>query len=147
MHLPAIPILPTDGNRTGAYKTLAEMNLPSSSSSDYTPALLYKARALLALGNATEAETLTSHDTASLSVKAVNALARYVAASASGSGEKDAALEELRDMCVEIEGEDMPEAWKSTVRVVAGTAFAREGEIEEALETLGAGGSSENLEA
>lgn len=52
-------------------------------------------------------------------------------------------------MCVEIEGEDAEseEKEKDMVKVLAGTAFARAGEVEEALETLGAGSSTENLEA
>lgn len=74
-------------------------------------------------------------------------LARYISASASGSSSKDDILEELRDLCVEVEGDDVDESDRDQVKVLAGTAFAREGEIEEALETLGAGGSSENLEA
>jgi len=62
--------------------------------------------------------------------------------------EKETHLEELRDLCVEIEGEDAEgdEYEKGSVRVLAGTAFAREGEIEEALETLGAGTNHTNLE-
>ena len=52
-------------------------------------------------------------------------------------------------MSVEIEGDDAEAtAWeKGVVRVLAGTAFARAGEIEEALETLGAGNDTQNLEA
>jgi coatomer protein complex subunit epsilon len=71
--------------------------------------------------------------------------ANYISAPAGG----DAALEELRDLCVEIEGDDVEatEREKGWVRVVAGTAFARAGEIEEALETLGAESTTENLEA
>lgn len=71
-------------------------------------------------------------------------LARYVAEEDDG----DAALEELRDLCVEIDGEDVladDEKWQ--VRVLAGTAFARAGEVEEALETLGVGSNAESLEA
>lgn len=53
-------------------------------------------------------------------------------------------LEALRDLCVEVEGET---GWEEqAVRVLAGTAFARAGEVEEALESLGAG-IGENLEA
>lgn len=54
----------------------------------------------------------------------------------------------MRDLCVEIEGDgEQEEKDKEVVRVVAGTAFARAGEVEEALESLGAGTSHENLEA
>ena len=50
---------------------------------------------------------------------------------------------------MEIEGDDAEASdWeKGVVRVLAGTAFARAGEIEEALETLGAGNDTHNLEA
>jgi coatomer subunit epsilon len=61
----------------------------------------------------------------------------------------DAALEELRDLCVEVEGEDVDgtdrDRW--LVRVLAGTAFARAGEVEEALESLCAGSNKTSLEA
>lgn len=82
-----------------------------------------------------------------MSVKAVAALAHYVEAGA--AAEKDASLEELRDLCVEIEGDDAEagEKEKGVVRVLAGTAFILAGEIEEALETLGAGTNVDNLEA
>lgn len=60
---------------------------------------------------------------------------------------KESALEELRDLSVEIEGDDIEgdERDKALVKVLAGTAFARAGEIEEALETLGT--DTEDLEA
>ena len=80
-----------------------------------------------------------------VAVKAVASLARYVAAASSTDAE--AALEELRDLSVEIEGDDVEgdEGDKALVRVLAGTAFARAGEVEEALETLGT--ETEDLEA
>lgn len=86
-------------------------------------------------------------DTENVALKSVAGLARFVAADADEA--RDAALEELRDLSVEIEGEDAEATpWeKGVVRVLAGTAFARAGEIEEALETLGAGNDTQNLEA
>jgi coatomer subunit epsilon len=74
----------------------------------------------------------------------VSIFANYVSASAG-----EASLEELRDLCVEIEGDDVEatEREKGWVRVVSGTAFFRAGEIEEALETLGAESTTDNLEA
>ena len=56
-------------------------------------------------------------------------------------------MEELRDLSVEIESEDINESErdKALVRVLAATAFARAGEVEEALETLGS--DTEDLEA
>lgn len=134
---------------TGAYKSIAELTLPESSSTEYAPFLLYKARAQIALGQAKAAADLIPEDTESFPLRAARALARYVEAAPSGADEKDTALEELRDLCVEIEGDDVDvsETARGQVRVLAGTAFAREGEVEEALETLGVGSSSENLEA
>ncbi|OJT01855.1 Coatomer subunit epsilon [Trametes pubescens] len=131
----------------GAYKSLVERTLPDPDSPDYTPTLIYQARAHLALGNTTTAAALVPADTENVALKAVGALTRFIAADADAA--KEAALEELRDVSVEIEGEDADASeWeKGTVRVLAGTAFARAGEIEEALETLGAGNDTRNLEA
>jgi len=84
-------------------------------------------------------------DLENVAVKAVAALARYIGASEASAS--DAALEELRDLAVEIEGDDAEgsDGDKALVRVLAGTAFARAGEVEEALETLGM--ETEDLEA
>jgi len=121
-----------------------EQKLPQPSSEDYTPILFYKARAHIALGDTEAVTSFIPTDTENLALKAVVVLAKYISAPAG-----DAALEELRDLCVEIEGDDVEatEREKGWVRVVAGTAFARAGEIEEALETLGAESTTENLEA
>jgi coatomer subunit epsilon len=138
---------------SGAYKTLAELTLPDPSSVDYAPRLLYKVRSCIALNDLQTALSLLPAESEDVSVKAVTALGRYCAASAGGdaaAADVEAALEELRDLCVEIEGEDdaeIGEREKGLVRVLAGTAFVRAGEIEEALETLGAGTDHENLEA
>ena len=82
-------------------------------------------------------------DSENVAVRAVAALAKYE----SSGGE--AALEELRDLAVEIEGEDVEgdDRDKWLVRTLAGTAFAKAGEVEEALETLGAGSNTISLEA
>lgn len=79
-----------------------------------------------------------------ISVKAASSLARYVGTPDAAA--KESALEELRDLSVEIEGDDVDgdERDKALVKVLAGTAFARAGEIEEALETLGT--DTEDLE-
>jgi len=89
-----------------------------------------------------------------VTIKAVSALAHYIAAttpsSSKSSEEAEAALEELRDLSVEIEGDDLEASDKEKwlVRVLAGTAFARAGEVEEALETLGmSGGNETSIEA
>ncbi|TFK51793.1 hypothetical protein OE88DRAFT_1468443 [Heliocybe sulcata] len=130
----------------GAYSSLIDLTMPDPNSPDYNPILLYKARAQIASGKPESVEDLVPSDTEDVSLKAVSALAKYRAA---GEDDKESALEELRDLCVEIEGEDAgaDEKQKGMVKVLAGTAFVWAGEVEEALETLGAGTNHENLEA
>lgn len=130
---------------TGAYKTLANLALPDPNASDYHRALLYKARALIALGQTQEALKLLSGATETVSTKAASCLARYIAAPDTTT--KESVLEELRDLSVEIESDDIEgdERDRALVKVLAGTAFARAGEIEEALETLET--DTEDLEA
>ncbi|KAF8730071.1 hypothetical protein AX14_005684 [Amanita brunnescens Koide BX004] len=128
----------------GAYKSLADMPSPELSSSDYTSVVLYKARAHIALDDPQSALRLTDEDDENVAIKAVRALAKYVAAE--DDVDKDAALEEQRDLAVEIEGDSEGNAReKALVRVIAATAFVRAGETEEALETLGI--DTEDLEA
>lgn len=124
-----------------------DLTLPDPNSPDYTPTLVYQARAHIALEDTEGALKIIPSDSENVALKGVAALARYVGASDEAS--KDAALEELRDLCIEIEGDDADaeETEKDTVKVLAGIAFALAGEVEEALETLGAGTSHENLEA
>jgi len=131
----------------GAYKALVDTPLPDPNSPDYTPTIIYKARSSIALNNPKAALALIPSDNEEVALKAVAALARYVGSA--DETETEASLEELRDLCVEIEGDDADadEKEKGLVRVLAGTAFARAGEVEEALETLGAGSDHENLEA
>ncbi|KZT10133.1 uncharacterized protein LAESUDRAFT_722300 [Laetiporus sulphureus 93-53] len=131
----------------GAYKSLVNLTLPDPGSPDYTPILVYQARAHIALNEPEAVSQVVPEDTENVALKAVSALARYVVASS--ADKKDTSLEELRDLCIEIEGEDVDadENEKGMVRVLAGTAFALAGEVEEALETLGAGTSTQNLEA
>ena len=130
----------------GAYKSLVDLTLPDPNSPDYTPTLVYKARAHIALDDPAGALQLIPAETEDISLRGVAALARYVAATDETA--KDAALEELRDLAVESEGEDSEaeEKEKDLVKVLAATAFARAGEVEEALETLGAGTEHESLE-
>jgi len=124
----------------GAWKTLTQLS-PDQSSPGYTQTRLYQARAYIALNKPQDALHLLDSFDASLSVRSVRALARYVA-----KDNTEKALEELRDLSVEID-EAVDEQEKGLVRVVSGTAFSLEGEVEEALETLGAGTSVENLDA
>ncbi|KAF9482554.1 coatomer complex protein [Pholiota conissans] len=128
----------------GAYKALTQQSLPDEASSDYIPSVLYKARSYIALGEPKSALEIVPEGTENVALKAVSSLARFVGAS--DSVESEAALEELRDLSVEIEGDDAEgsERDKDLVRVLAGTAFARAGEVEEALETLGS--ETEDLE-
>ncbi|CCL98612.1 uncharacterized protein FIBRA_00614 [Fibroporia radiculosa] len=131
----------------GAYKSLVDLTLPDTSSPDYIPTLVYKARACIALNTPEAVAGLVTEDTEDVTLKAVSALARYVGAA--DASEKDASLEELRDLCVELEGEDVDadEREKNLVHVLAGTAFALANEVEEALETLGVGTNTESVEA
>ncbi|KAJ7066640.1 coatomer complex protein [Mycena amicta] len=125
----------------GAYKSLVARSLPDASSSDHIPTLVYQARAHIALNDPAAAASLVPADSENVALKAVSALARYVA-----SPKAESILEELRDLAVEIEGDvEGSERDKLAVRVLAGTAFARAGEVEEALETLGS--ETEDLEA
>jgi len=98
---------------------------------------------LIALNDAQSALKLVPEDLENVAVKAVASLARYVDASEEPNAE--AALEELRDLAIEIEEEGVSDGDKALVRVIAGTAFARAGEVEEALETLGT--ETESLES
>ncbi|KAI0704265.1 coatomer complex protein [Cytidiella melzeri] len=130
----------------GAYQSLADLTLPDPSSPDYTPTLIYKARAHIALSAPDSALSLLSSSAVNrenVAIKAVGGLAKYV------SEPDESVLEELRDLCVEIEGDDVEgdEKDRWVVRVLAGTAFARAGEVEEALETLQAGENKTSLEA
>ncbi|KAG6860885.1 hypothetical protein C0995_006440 [Termitomyces sp. Mi166 len=132
----------------GAYKTLVNLTLPEPNSPTYTPTLLYQARAHIALNDPESALKLLPTDSDNVTVKAAVSLAKYVSASQSANKDSiDASLEELRDLAVEIEGDDddADENEKAVVRVLAGTAFTRAGEVEEALETLGV--DTEDLEA
>lgn len=124
--------------------------LPPKSSPDYVATLVYQARAHLALNDPSAALSLLPTNSEDVTIKAVSSLARYIASSSESSDGDEAALEELRDLSVEIEGDDLEATDKDKwlVRVLAGTAFARAGEVEEALETLGlSGGNEESVEA
>lgn len=136
----------TNSTASGAYKSLVNLALPDRSSPDYTPTIIYQARAHIALNDPKAALNLIPADSENVALKAVAALARYVSSEAA---EQETILEELRDLAVEIEGDDVEGSGKdkALVRVLAGTAFARAGEVEEALETLGVSTETEDLEA
>jgi len=129
---------------------LISLALPPKASPEYIPILVYQARAHLALNDPSAALSLLPTDSEDVTIKAVSSLAHYIASSSESSDGDEAALEELRDLSVEIEGDDLEASDKDKwlVRVLAGTAFARAGEVEEALETLGlSGGNEESVEA
>ena len=111
---------------TGAYPSRA----------DFLPALLYKARSKIALNDSRSVLSILPKNSGHIAVKAVASLARYV--DASDSPQAEAALEELRELAVEIESEDSEgsDRDKALVRVLSATAFSRAGEVEEALDTL-----------
>lgn len=125
----------------GAYESLADLAVPGEEP-EHSSFLLYKARALIALNRPEEAESLIPAGADSFPLKAARSLAKYV------HSEDESVLEELRDLCVEVDGEEnVSETEKWQVKVLAGTGFVRAGETEEALETLGVGTNEESLEA
>lgn len=128
---------------SGAYKSLVDLSLDPNSP-EYIPTLVYQARSHIALNNPKAALQLIPTGSENVALKAVVALAKFVDAE---DADREALLEELRDLSLEIDSDDVEgtERDKATVRVLAGTAFARAGELEEALETLGA--DTEDLEA
>jgi len=123
---------------------LTSFPLPDANAEDRMLLILYHIRSWIALNQLDKAVSLVPelNDSGVVS-RTVKALVSYL----KHPEEKETHLEELRDLCVEIEGEDVGDEYeKGAVRVLAGTAFAREGEVEEALETLGAGTNHTNLE-
>ncbi|GAB1522631.1 hypothetical protein RhiTH_005753 [Rhizoctonia solani] len=123
----------------GAYSALTANPLPDENSPDYLQTLLYTARSHIALGDTASALAILPETDSEPSVKAVRALAHYLQGQDSAT-----ALEELRDASLEVEGEEGP--LNGVVKVVAATAFLREGEVEEALTTLGAGTGTKDVE-
>jgi len=132
----------------GGYRAIADLPLPDQEAEDRLTILLYHVRSLIALDEPSEALKILPASETSAAARAGRALTNYVKDPAN----KETYLEELRDLSVEMEaqgeeGGDEDEYEKHLVQVLAGTAFAREGEVEEALETLGAGTNHRNLEA
>jgi hypothetical protein len=131
----------------GSYKPLITAELPDKLSPDYLPTILYKARAQI-FSDPSGALLSLPKDNSSYAVRAIRDLATYFNAKSAGHDEqKDKALDSLRDLCIEIEGEELDDDVKGTVRVVAAVAFVKEGELEEAQETLQGDGTMRNLEA
>lgn len=127
--------------------------MPPKSSPEYLPTLLYTARSLIALNETSRALTVLPADVEP-AVRAVRALANYLQTKKS-SGSVETILDELRDLTIEAEaaaeeaeagGDSSDGADVGVVRVAAATAFVQEGELEEALTTLGAGTGVKDLE-
>lgn len=131
----------------GSYKPLIAADLPDKFSPDYLPTILYKARAQI-FSDPSGALASLPKDDYSYPVRAIRGLATYFNAKSTGHDEqKDKGLDDLRDLCIEIESEELDDDVKGTVRVVAAVAFVKEGELEEAQETLQGDGTMKNLEA
>lgn len=116
---------------------------------DEAPALqraVYVARAHLALNppNRSAAEAVLkpflSLDPAPPSARAAIALSDFI-------GGEPTAVDEVRDLVIEVEGGDVGEEWEEgCVRALAGTIFVLEKEHEEAIATLNEGQGKEDLE-
>jgi len=137
----------------GSYKAVSQNPVPPKSSPEYLPTLLYTARSFIALNDPARALSLVPADVEP-AVRAVRALATYQQAKRSSSG-VEAFLDELRDLTIEAEaaaeeggseGSEQEGTGVGIVRVAAATAFIEEGELEEALTTLGAGTGVKDLE-
>jgi len=104
-----------------------------------------KLRSYIALKNYSGALSVLPASDTSPAVKSLRSLANYFA----NPDENDTYLEELRDLCIEVEDgieNEVEGAGSGLVKVTAATAFFHEEEVEEALTTLGAGCKSRDLE-
>ncbi|KZT52516.1 hypothetical protein CALCODRAFT_459171, partial [Calocera cornea HHB12733] len=120
------------------YKTVIDTPLPEEDSASYLPSLIYNLRAHLALSPTTPLPEPTDP---SLAYRAVAAFSSYLRAV-----DKSEALDELREVLLEVEGEEELGWEEGVVRSLSATAFWREGETEEALDTLSAEGAKKDLE-
>ncbi|KAG8989532.1 hypothetical protein FRB94_004446 [Tulasnella sp. JGI-2019a] len=132
----------------GNFKYLSDNPLPAQSEPSYLSTLCYTVRSRIALKDYSGALSLLPPSNTSEPVRALRALVNYLQAA---PGQKDSALEELRDLCLEVEedgadSETEEGAGAGLVKVVAATAFVNENELEEALTTLGAGCKSRDIE-
>lgn len=83
--------------------------------------------------------------------KAVAALGTYLDPSGSAADRRAGVVEEVRDLVLELEGEDGDadadkKAEEGVVRAIAGSLFILEGEKEEAVATLTEGAAKTDLE-
>jgi len=121
------------------YKAVIDTPIPSEGSPSYLPTLIYNLRARLALSPASPLPTTA--DPHAIAYRAVTAFSSYLRAE-----DKAEALDELREVLLEVEGEEELGWEEGIVRVLSATAFWREGENEEALDTLSAEGARRDLE-
>ncbi|KAL1412833.1 hypothetical protein Q8F55_000582 [Vanrija albida] len=137
----------------GSYKaTIAEASAQPITPGDDAAALpraVYVARAHLALQPAQAREAaavlapLLALSPAPPSARAAAALATYL--SSSGQ-ERAAAVDEVRDLVLEVEGDEVEADVEGPTRVLAGTIFVLEKENEEAVATLTEGAAKTDLE-
>jgi len=94
---------------------------------------IYHIRALLAQNNTTHALSLLPTDSQSIHIISLSALANYL------HSRHPSHLDQLRHLSLQVDDD--------IVRIISGTAFACAGQLEQALEYLGASTNTENLEA
>ncbi|TXT15862.1 hypothetical protein VHUM_00365 [Vanrija humicola] len=132
--------------------TIAEASSQTLTPGDEPAALpraVYVARAHLALQPAqvVEAQAVLAPflavEPAPPSARAASALATYLSSS---GAERAAAVDEVRDLVLEVEGDDVEADVEGPTRVLAGTIFILEKENEEAVATLTEGAAKSDLE-
>lgn len=103
---------------------------------------LYAARANLALGSTSAAQSLLSGPSDAPRFKAVKVFADYLESKDEGK------VDEIRDLVLEFDGEEAEEVNvdEAVVRAMAGTVFILAGENEEAVATLSEGCGKRDLE-
>ena len=120
--------------------------MPPKTEPSYLPTLFYTVRSHIALENYDAALALLPSDSTDTQVRALRSLASYFET----EDDADKYLEELRDLCIEIEegyeGEEGDGMGSGLIKVAAATAFINEEELEEALTTLGAGLTCRDIE-
>ncbi|KAG8906186.1 hypothetical protein FRB99_007402 [Tulasnella sp. 403] len=132
----------------GNFKYLCDNPLPPTTDEAYLATLCYTTRSHIALKNYPAALSLLPASDTSAPIRALRSLTNYFAAA---EGEREPFLEELRDLCIEIEegyeGSEEEGTGPGLIKVLGATAFFNEGEVEEALTTLGAGCKSRDIES
>lgn len=131
---------------TGLTTSACISEASSQSLTDSTPESLHRslyiAHSHLALHPPSTAEAISilQPHSSHASAKAVTAFANYLA-----GDEKEKRVEEVRDLVIECEGEGKEDE-ERVVRVIAGSMFVLEKEVEEAVATLTEGSAKTDLE-